>query len=305
MQRPLVLKLLIGRLGNQVFQWASAYGLARQHNASLCIEGSRELAAHFVGPFDECSAWHSSLKPCSLAAAGAPCTHQYSEQGPHRFDNLPVHDPYVRFIHAFLASYRYFEGVEAEVRQRLQFRPHIRAAARANVARAPCIRARPSAALVGVHVRRTDRLRLSVVPSTTYFGNAMAHLRARHSARGVCFVIESDDVNWCHQQGVFRAADVHIDNETRPAVSLAVLGRCQHHILSVGTFGWWGAWLGRAKRDSTTVYFAQEDIGQRDRRPPREWVKKRHEQAGTVAPALLPRGVLQDYFPPEWVPLND
>ena len=203
-----------------------------------------------------------------------------------------MHDPYVRFIHAFLASYRYFNGVEAEVRQRLQFRPHIRAAARANVARAPCIRARPSAALVGVHVRRTDRLRLSVVPSTTYFGNAMAHLRARHSARGVCFVIESDDVNWCHQQGVFRAADVHIDNETRPAVSLAVLGRCQHHILSVHV------WLvgrlvgaGQAGLDDRLLCAGGHWTARR--RPLREWVKKRHEQAGTVAPALLPRGVLQ------------
>jgi galactoside 2-L-fucosyltransferase 1/2 len=306
---PLVLKPFIGRLGNQIFQWASAYGLARKHNASLCIESSRgwtaNIVRHFVGPFDECSAWHSSLKPCSLAAAGAPCVRQYSEQGPHRFDNLPVREPYVRFINAFLASYRYFEGVETEVRQRLQFRPHIRAAARANVARSPCIRAHPSAALVGVHVRRTDRLGLGVWPNTTYFRNAMAHLRARHAARGACFVIESDDVRWCHNQRLFRAADVHIDNETRRAVALAVLGRCQDHILSVGTFGWWGAWLGRAKEGSATAYFAQEDIGQRDRRPPLAWVKNQHKQAGSAAPALLPRGVLRDYFPPEWLPFDN
>ena len=133
----------------------------------------------------------------------------------------------------------------------------------------------------------------------------MAHLRAKHSTRGVCFVLESDDVDWCYKQDMFRAADVHISNESRPEVSLAVLSLCQDHVLSVGTFGWWGAWLGRSKRDSVTIYFAQEDIGQQDRRPLRAWAKTQYRRAGVAEPALVPSGVPQDYFPPEWTPFDN
>ena len=300
--RPLVLKPLLGRLGNQLFQWASAYGIAAKHNASLCLSGAQGLAASFVGPFHECGAWHAALTPCSLAAStGVPCVRQYLEQGPHRFDDLPVDGAYVRFPHSFLASFRYFAHVESAVRRRLRFQPHLRAAARAIVARSPCVRANPRAALAGVHVRRTDRAHQQRVPDAAFFAKAMAHLRATRAARGVCFVIVSDDVEWCHAQRVFAAADVHLVNESQPGAALATLARCDDHVVSVGTFGWWGAWLGRGR--GTVVHFAEEDLGQNRFRPPRLWAKKQHERAGVATPALVPMGIPRDYFPQDWVAL--
>ena len=303
--RPLVLKPLLGRLGNQLFQWASAYGIAAKHNASLCLSGADSLAASFVGPFHECGARHAALMPCSLAATGAPCVRQYLEQGPHRFDDLPVDGAYVRLPHSFLASFRYFVHVESAVRRRLRFRPHLWAAARAAVARSPCVRANPHAVLAGVHVRRTDRAHQQRVPDAAFFAKAMAHLRATRAARGVCFVVASDDVEWCRAQRVFAAADVHLVNESQPGVALATLARCDDHVVSVGTFGWWGAWLGRGRGRGrgTVVHFAEEDLGQNRFRPPRLWFKKQYEQAGVAAPALVPMGIPRDYFPQDWVAL--
>ena len=304
---PFIIKPLIGRLGNKLFQWASVYGLAVKYNASYCVSGARSLVANFVGPFNECSAWHAALPPCSLAVAGAPCAHQYTEQGPHRFDPLPVNEPYVRFIASFLSSYRYFQHAETEVRRRLRFRMHIQATARSNAARSPCVQANPSAALAAVHVRRTDRARQQLVPDAAYFDKAMRYIRAKRAVRGVCFLVASDDVDWCHSQPVFHALDVYIDNDTRPGVSMAMLSQCQDHVISVGTFGWWGAWLGRRPAQCgastcTTVHFANEDLGQRKLQPRRSWSKM---QSGSTPPppalALLPQAVSGDYFPHEWV----
>lgn len=298
---PVIIKPLLGRLGNQIFQWASAYGIAARHNASLCILSAHSLAATFVGPFDECGEWHAALRPCSLAATGAPCVRQYLEQGPCRYDALPIDSAYVRLPYSFLASFRYFAHAEFAVRRRLRFRPHLWAAARGTVARSPCVRANPRAALAGVHVRRTDRARLQHVPDASFFAKAMAYLRATRAARGVCFVVASDDAAWCRAQRVFASADVHLINESQPGVALATLARCDDHVVSVGTFGWWGAWLGRGR--GTVVHFAEEDLGQQSFQPPRLWAKKQYKQANVTAPATVPMGVLRDYFPPDWIAL--
>jgi len=93
------------------------------------------------------------------------------------------------------------------------------------------------------------------------------------------FVVCSDDMRWCvEQMPTHRLRHVEFLSTHDPVVDLAVLAMCQHTIISVGTFGWWAAWLS----NGTTVYY-------------KDWPRRDSSLAWAASHA--------DYFPPRWIPL--
>jgi len=85
----------------------------------------------------------------------------------------------------------------------------------------------------------------------------MAYMNALHTS--VIFVIVSDDAKWCYTQPYLNFSNVYIhDENTTPAVDLALLAECDHIILSRGTFGWWGAYLGPDSRNGSVLYHDAE-----------------------------------------------
>jgi Glycosyl transferase family 11 len=99
------------------------------------------------------------------------------------------------------------------------------------------------ATAIGVQVRRGDYIghkRLNVV-TPDYFRNAMDWMRERHPRAH--FFIVSDDPGWCKRQ-----FETQLDVTVMPPQSaidgLRTLASCDSHVISNSTFGWWGAWLG-------------------------------------------------------------
>ncbi|KAL0270143.1 UNVERIFIED_CONTAM: hypothetical protein PYX00_007639 [Menopon gallinae] len=109
---------------------------------------------------------------------------------------------------------------------------------------------RPNATFVGVHVRRTDyiyylwKTRRAVVADEEFFAQAMNYFRSKY--RNTVFVVVSDDPVWCkiHLSGV--DGDVFIASKagvTGPGQDLATMSACNHSIIDYGSFGAWGAIL--------------------------------------------------------------
>lgn len=96
---------------------------------------------------------------------------------------------------------------------------------------------------VGVQVRRTDYVghsRLDVV-TPQYFHNAME--RMADLVDKPHFFIVSDDHNWCrHRFG--NLPNVTVMPPQDSVTGMRTLIACEAHIISNSTFGWWGAWLG-------------------------------------------------------------
>ena len=96
---------------------------------------------------------------------------------------------------------------------------------------------------IGVQVRRGDYIghpRLNVV-TPDYFINAMDWMRERYAKPH--FFIVSDDPYWCLHQFQTQL-DVTVMPPQEPIDGLRTLASCEAHIISNSTFGWWGAWLG-------------------------------------------------------------
>ncbi|MGA0174398.1 MAG: alpha-1,2-fucosyltransferase, partial [Phycisphaerales bacterium] len=122
--------------------------------------------------------------------------------------------------------------------------------------------------LVGVHVRRGDYLKRRIVDSVvhlspSWYSAAAERLTERHGE--LEFVVVSDDPAWCRESlrlpGPMAIAS--LDHPKDPLEDLALLSRCDHHILANSTFSWWGARLAAAGGDvvAPTCWWIDPPIG--------------------------------------------
>jgi len=166
---------------------------------------------------------------------------------------------------------------------------------------------------IGVHIRRSDMVfdPKYTVADARYFRRAVYFMKRNFMQHQLVFVVCSDDIAWSKQNfppAVSQAIDVHVtvaDNRrnsdhisaklknttqssTRtvivfsenqaPEVDLAILSSCNHTLMTVGTYGWWAAYLA----GGLTTYY-------------RNFPGKNSE--------LYKSFSRQDHFPPEWVGL--
>jgi len=272
------------RLGNAMFSFAAALGIARLNNMTAVIEHSSPLVETF-----------NILEPTSIDMENtmAYTYFDYAEYG-HRgsaydrgtrnlFKTIGSQRNNVR-LQGYFQSWRYFDNVVDRVRHNFVFCEHISAEAKlflSSVEPAEGIR-------VGVHVRRGDmidqRLRYYgyTIATPDYFRSAMQYFADRYHR--VQFVVCSDNMKWCHSN-LPAAADIGpnvniVFSENRsPEVDLAILAQCSHTIMSVGSFGWWAAWLA----NGTTIYYGDW---------PRPFSKLEYHVNR------------EDYFPKRWIPMR-
>jgi len=105
---------------------------------------------------------------------------------------------------------------------------------------------------VGIQVRRGDYLTHSRLNVTTpdYFTNGMKWMTER--VKNPHFIVVSDDPKWCEEFFGYRE-DVSVMPPQNPIEGLRTLASCHHHVISNSTFGWWGAWLGERRHKGHVV----------------------------------------------------
>jgi galactoside 2-L-fucosyltransferase 1/2 len=91
------------------------------------------------------------------------------------------------------------------------------------------------------HVRRGDFIKKArldqgyAIPDVAFFEKARQfYLNKFHRVQ---FIVVSNEKEWC-MKNMF---NVHVSNFSDPADDLALLSLCDHVVVTLGTFGWWGA----------------------------------------------------------------
>ena len=257
-----------GRLGNQIFQYASALGISHAAGVNFCVSPDHPFPfdAIFQGPFPLCQ---QKLPLVSfLPEAG------YGIYTSFRIPTCLISSCFVS-VGPYLQSYKY---LDADLSQTLVFLPAIQQEA-TRVMRQ--LRSSPDMLLIGIHVRRgdvadsVDYLRAAPV---SYFGRAMDYYEHKYSSgkQQIKFLIASDDIPWCQEQDLFQSAAIV---QSSPAVDLAILSLCDHIVMSVGTFGWFaGNFAG-----GDVVYYKDAII------------MEHPTNKGQIK--------LEDYYPPAWIPM--
>lgn len=254
---------MLGRTGNNLFQYAIGRVLAKRYGVPLIMDGAwfNEAGWRSVSCLQrlpimaELRRRHSIPSRLLLKTTGRHFqellghVHQVTEKtNDHTFDPSHLHAPPHCLIRGYFQSHLYFKGIESELRRELSMSHLPWQSATRMLAR----RMEESKS-VAMHVRRSDYVGNPdvAVCGIDYFRRAIQCLRDRHE--GLNFHLFSDDPKWCKAQFVDNDVSVRAlpEAEGDALHDLYLMSCARHHIICNSTYSWWGAWL--AHRGSQEV----------------------------------------------------
>ncbi|GAA5128606.1 alpha-1,2-fucosyltransferase [Luteolibacter yonseiensis] len=251
--------VMLGRLGNNLFQYAMGRVLADRHGVPLVMDGSwfnREgwdqvKCIKRLPGLREGKA--QVVRRCSLGARlllKATGRHYWEYRGvpvlresesDQSFDPRFLQAPADCMLFGYFQTPLYFESIEASLRQELS--THDLGLEDGHERLAEQLRAPGS---VAIHVRRTDYTgnpNLDIC-DPGYYAKAMEHMRSgMESPR---FHVFSDEPSWCRRH--FTSSDTTViepDPSSSPLTYLHLMSLAGNHIIANSSYSWWAAWLGK------------------------------------------------------------
>lgn len=185
------------------------------------------------------------------------------------FVNTPVANA---LYEGWFQSYRYFEGVEDELRSDFRFVHPILPESEELLARIVGSNA------VCLNVRRTDFLKVDNLNTTNLDYFLRGAQRMAESTDAPHFFIFSDDVAWCRENIILDYPTEVVGHEHKGIKFgnyLQLMIACQHYIIPNSSFAWWATWLNE-KPDKLVVapnnWFADQSIDTSDL-VPEDWIR--------------------------------
>ena len=279
----------VGGLGNQMFQYASMYGISRANG--LKPISTTETRIFDVFPLLKAKPTVNEEQFTKYST--------FNEFNPSAFDGRSFSLNFMKNmkLEGFFQSWRYFDHVRSDIRKQFTFPSDIRQkvdTAMKDIYKLYSEHVDPEVLsntkrpvqFVGVHIRRGDTLdnynvdKGYTVADAAYMHRAVDYYDVTY--RHVIYVVCTDDEEWAKENtktlsktSLVVLSPLHALN---PAYDLCLLAMCNHTVMTVGTFGWWGAWLAAGD----VVYY-----------------KNYPEPSSTLARHFK----RSDYYLPQWIPL--
>ena len=236
----------IGRLGNLMGLYAIVYSFGRTYGATAYVESGMWSTLHKYFPGISVRSTeevpHGAVwEDITYKEVHAKLECQPGDGSEARFFRImdwPMRNG-IDVFHPFKTEMRHeFTFVEGLRNEAQEFLRH----ARGN---------RSSVTYIGFHVRRTDfeayvRKKYGrTLPDTEYFDRALAYYR--HRFADALFIVCSDDLDFVTERLRARQNDDIVIAGNRdigdPGRDMALLSACNHSVVTVGTYGFWGAYL--------------------------------------------------------------
>ena len=240
----------LGRLGNQMFQFAALKGIARNRGYEYAIPPSNQpeewnTVDEYYHAIGNNQAGHHLFDPFTLCAT-SELNIQYIDpdrpvmpEGQFHFnENLFNNCPDWVDIRGFFQSEKYFKHIKDEIKKDFTFKPEILE---------PCkeMMSEFDAPPISLHVRRTDYItnpNHSALESHYY----MESLARMPEDREV--LVFTDDPEWCKEQEMFAGDRFMIGEQNSGYVDMCLMTLCKYHIIANSSFSWWGAWLSDSEK---------------------------------------------------------
>lgn len=251
-----------GRLGNQMFQYAALFALAKRLGTDFCIPKS-----------DAKNPWtdHQLLQVFRLPGLkflGRPRGFLQLRETTFAYDPAFCRAcPGDADLDGFFQSEKYFADCADDIRSEFRFQPETERLCHDMMSGV-------GSEAISLHVRRGDYVENSgnhPPCPVGYYEEALRHLPG-----GAPVLVFSDDPQWCRTQPLFQGSRWLIVDGNPNHVDMCLMSLCSHHVIANSSFSWWGAWLGR-NRDKIVV-------------APDRWFGETGYTAGFDTRDLVPKG---------------
>lgn len=248
--------LMLGRTGNNLFQYAAGRVLAQRHGVPMVMDASWFNGEGWsqVSCLRRLPLKAGVIRPLTLASrvlrkltgkhywefCGVPVIRETVVD--QSFNPRYLDAPASCMLFGYFQSPLYFQGIEPLLREELRmdslpWQPDtLRTRDRIRGDRT-----------VAVHIRRTDYVGNAPfeVCDLAYYRTAMGRLREH--MEGLRFFLFSDDPAWCSQH--LATDDVEVcalpPGMRDPLHDLHLMAEAGHHIIANSSYSWWAAWLGK------------------------------------------------------------
>lgn len=266
----MIITKLLGGLGNQMFQYAAGYSLAKRNGMPLKLDISalKKYSRHAGYQFEEIFSGHFEIADTfdlirSLGLSGWKLRHQGIDVAAHkpfkkstRIAQQKTHNYWPElfsysknntYISGYWQSSKYFRGFENELRQIFEIKTTLKGR---NKEIAEKIHSEYS---VSVHLRRGDYIsnqnanKFHGVCSLDYYKSAIELMSNRYP--NAKYYIFSDDIEFAKAefQNDSKYTIVDGNNGVKSYLDMHLMSLCNSHIIANSTFSWWGAWLSQGE----------------------------------------------------------
>ena len=242
---------IMGGLGNQLFQIATAYAHAKRNDATLRLERNKREAdgrdTYWESLLENVQPYLTDEKLTGLVRYQEPC-------GATKYVPLPAPSGTGQELYGYFQSSKYFSMYAQDI-YNLFFSQRLHAAA---VKKYAHILHDIERAVV-VHARRTDYLKNDWNISFhgpldySYYNAAMGHYAEK--IQNPHFILFSDDPSYWDVSKLPQLQNTafSVVTEQDPTIALMLMSECKNFILANSTFSWWGAWFAERRIGATHV----------------------------------------------------
>ncbi|TRO63913.1 alpha-1,2-fucosyltransferase [Christiangramia sabulilitoris] len=251
-----------GGLGNQMFQYAFGWILAKKYNEDLLLDTSvygekkingiakREFGLEIfnndyllASETDINSFLELSLIQQIRKKIGLNFRKIYNDRV-FKYNPSALQLPPPIYLNGYFQSYRYFKGRESAVRNLFNF--DIKNIDQSNL---EFMQDMEHSSSVAIHVRRGDYVENEKTKSfhggcsLEYYKRSISYIKDRIINPKLFFF--SDDIEWVRKNFNVGLSSVFVEHNqgSDSWKDMLLISNCKHQIIANSSFSWWGAWL--------------------------------------------------------------
>jgi hypothetical protein len=229
----------IGRLGNQMFQYAALKGVCSNLGFEFMIPPKSSFGTHDQDVKKSDCNIYDFFDLDKKNTIGTSKNIMVKEKFFHFDEDLFNNCSDNVDLFGYFQSPKYFEKIQNEIRKDFTFPQELKN---------KCdefFNSSFDSEVISLHIRRGDYLSYSHHPvqSLEYYESALSILPS-----DLPVIIFSDDISWCESQPIFSSDRFFISENNTTEFDLCLMSLCKYHIIANSSFSWWGSWLSSSKK---------------------------------------------------------
>jgi len=228
----------LGRLSNQMFQYASLKGIASNRGFEFCIPPREAFGSIDTNVRMHNSCLYDIFDIESKNTLNITKNSQIREKS-FSFDcDIFNNCPDDTDIFGYFQTEKYFKHIEDEIRNDFKFKGEL-----VTLCQEFIEQNFDNSEVISLHIRRGDYTTNPNHPVQTiqYYEKALLEFE------DLPVIVFSDDPKWCYNQKLFESDRFFISDNSYD-FDLCLMSLCQYHVIANSSYSWWGSWLANSKK---------------------------------------------------------
>lgn len=228
----------LGRLANQMFQYASLKGIATNLGYDFCIP-PKDVFGNMDNNVRNSDVTIYDCFGLSEVKKSTIRNPLVQESGFHFDENIFNNCPDNVDLFGYFQSEKYFKHIESDIRKDFTFNENL-----LEICNFFVEENFSDTDIISLHIRRGDYVSNPNHPVQTldYYKEALGKMP------DLPVIVFSDDHEWCKQQDLFSSDRFYVSEENSTDADLCLMSLCDYHIIANSSYSWWGAWLAKSEK---------------------------------------------------------